>query len=43
VKVTRDVVGQYHKDFVVGEDDQWLLLGWKGRILKAISTWKPND
>ena len=43
VKVTRDVVGQYHKDFVVGEDDQWLLLGWKGRILKAISTWKPNE
>ncbi|PUZ38067.1 hypothetical protein GQ55_9G167300 [Panicum hallii var. hallii] len=43
VKVTRDIVGQYHKDCVVGEDDQWLLLGWKGRILKAISTWKPNE
>jgi hypothetical protein len=43
VKVTKDIVGQYHKDYVVGEDDQWLLLGWKGRILKAISTWKPNE
>ncbi|RCV41935.1 hypothetical protein SETIT_9G174900v2 [Setaria italica] len=43
VKETRDIVGQYHKDYVVGEDDQWLLLGWKGRILKAISTWKPNE
>ncbi|KAF8722062.1 hypothetical protein HU200_022694 [Digitaria exilis] len=43
VKVTRDMVGQYHKDYVVSEDDQWLLLGWKGRILKAISTWKSNE
>ncbi|CAL4934658.1 unnamed protein product [Urochloa decumbens] len=43
VKKTRDIVGQYHKDYVVGEDDQWLLLGWKGKILKAISTWKPNE
>ncbi|KAJ1294625.1 hypothetical protein BS78_01G159700 [Paspalum vaginatum] len=43
VKATRDLVGQYHKDFVVNEDDQWILMGWKGRILKAISTWKPSE
>ena len=43
VKVIRDMVGQYHKDYIINEDDQWLLLGWKGRILKAISTWKPSE
>ena len=43
VKVIRDMVGKYHKDYVINEDDQWLLLGWKGRILNAISTWKPSE
>ncbi|GMH30587.1 hypothetical protein Nepgr_032430 [Nepenthes gracilis] len=23
----------YHQDFVISEDDQWLLQGWKGRIV----------
>ncbi|GAV76576.1 GRAS domain-containing protein [Cephalotus follicularis] len=31
----------YHKDFVIDEDSQWLLLGWKGRTIHALSTWKP--
>lgn len=31
----------YHKDFVIDEDSQWLLMGWKGRIIYAISCWKP--
>ncbi|KAK4419059.1 Scarecrow-like protein 9 [Sesamum alatum] len=31
----------YHKDFVIDEDSQWLLLGWKGRIIYAMSCWKP--
>ena len=43
VKVIRDMVGKYHKDYVINEDDQWLQLGWKGRILNAISTWKPSE
>ncbi|EER91260.2 hypothetical protein BDA96_01G182200 [Sorghum bicolor] len=43
VKVIRDTMGQYHKDYVVDVDDQWLVLGWKGRILRAISTWKPSE
>ena len=43
VKVIREMVGKYHKDYVINEDDQWLLLGWKGRILNAISTWKPSE
>lgn len=36
-KVKRD----YHKDFSVDEDGKWLLQGWKGRVLHAISYWKP--
>ncbi|KAK7395278.1 hypothetical protein VNO78_15829 [Psophocarpus tetragonolobus] len=31
----------YHKDFVIDEDSQWLLQGWKGRIIFALSCWKP--
>ncbi|KAJ4719900.1 Scarecrow-like protein [Melia azedarach] len=32
----------YHKDFVINEDSQWLLQGWKGRIVYALSSWKPS-
>ncbi|XP_058109613.1 scarecrow-like protein 9 [Magnolia sinica] len=32
----------YHKDFVIDEDSQWMLQGWKGRIIYALSTWKPD-
>ncbi|KAJ0693950.1 putative transcription factor GRAS family [Helianthus annuus] len=31
----------YHKDFIIDEDGYWMLQGWKGRILYAISAWKP--
>lgn len=34
-------VKAYHKEFVIGQDGHWLLLGWKGRIVYALSTWKP--
>lgn len=27
----------YHKDFLVDEDSQWMLQGWKGRVLYALS------
>ncbi|KAL6622485.1 hypothetical protein ACP70R_032364 [Stipagrostis hirtigluma subsp. patula] len=44
VQVVRDKVKDcYHKDFVIDVDHQWLLQGWKGRILFAISTWVAND
>ncbi|XP_078168669.1 scarecrow-like protein 9 [Carex rostrata] len=33
----------YHKEFVVHEENKWLLLGWKGTILFGLSTWKPNE
>ncbi|XVE96888.1 hypothetical protein REPUB_Repub02eG0262500 [Reevesia pubescens] len=32
----------YHKDFVIDEDSRWLLQGWKGRIIYALSAWKPS-
>ncbi|RLN28132.1 uncharacterized protein C2845_PM05G10180 [Panicum miliaceum] len=33
----------YHEDFVVDEDSDWLLQGWKGRIMHALSSWKPKE
>lgn len=34
---------EYHKCFVIREDQGWLLQGWKGRVLFAISTWTAAD
>ncbi|CAN1808722.1 Scarecrow-like protein 14 [Linum perenne] len=31
----------YHKDFVVDQDGNWMLQGWKGRIICATSCWVP--
>ncbi|KAH7863059.1 hypothetical protein Vadar_012777 [Vaccinium darrowii] len=31
----------YHKGFFVKEDSEWMLTGWKGRVLFAFSCWKP--
>lgn len=39
-KVKEQVKLCYHQDFLVDEDGQWMLQGWKGRILFAISCWK---
>ncbi|KAJ4786168.1 GRAS family transcription factor [Rhynchospora pubera] len=33
----------YHKNFFIDEDDRWVVMGWKGRILCAMSIWKPNE
>jgi len=33
----------HHKDFVIDVDSQWLLQGWKGRIVYALSSWKPDS
>ncbi|WOL14997.1 scarecrow-like protein 9 isoform X1 [Canna indica] len=44
VKKAKDKVKScYHKDFVVDEGSGWLLQGWKGRILYALSTWKSSS
>ncbi|PON68796.1 GRAS transcription factor [Trema orientale] len=39
--VKNKVRSSYHKDFVVERHGEWLLQGWKGRRLLAISCWKP--
>ncbi|KAL3625858.1 hypothetical protein CASFOL_030387 [Castilleja foliolosa] len=31
----------YHKDFLLDEDGGWMLQGWKGRVVYALSCWKP--
>nr|XP_043631428.1 scarecrow-like protein 9 [Erigeron canadensis]XP_043631429.1 scarecrow-like protein 9 [Erigeron canadensis] len=31
----------YHQDFGIDEDGHWMLQGWKGRIIYALSAWKP--
>ncbi|XP_010256895.1 PREDICTED: scarecrow-like protein 9 [Nelumbo nucifera] len=42
MKKARDrVKSSYHKDFVIDEDSQWMLQGWKGRIIYALSSWVP--
>ncbi|KAI5021081.1 hypothetical protein ZWY2020_054491 [Hordeum vulgare] len=33
----------YHEDFFAVEDRGWLLQGWKGRVIYAVSKWKPNE
>ncbi|KAF8396794.1 hypothetical protein HHK36_018427 [Tetracentron sinense] len=42
MKMARDRVSSgYHKDFLIDEDSEWMLQGWKGRIIYALSSWKP--
>ncbi|KAK8514481.1 hypothetical protein V6N13_063370 [Hibiscus sabdariffa] len=40
-KVTDMVQSSYHRDFVVDVDGRWMLQGWKGRVINALSCWKP--
>ncbi|KAL6979157.1 hypothetical protein U1Q18_020823 [Sarracenia purpurea var. burkii] len=40
-KLKGKVKAGYHKDFVLNEDGQWMLQGWKGRIFCASSCWVP--
>ncbi|KAJ0740913.1 putative transcription factor GRAS family [Helianthus annuus] len=48
-RIDRELVSQvkskvkagYHKDYVFDEDGKWMLQGWKGRILYAITCWVP--
>lgn len=42
-KASEKMKACHHKDFILDEDNRWLLHGWKGRILYAFSAWKPND
>lgn len=41
VKIAKDRLHAYnHRDFVIDEDGRWLLQGWKGRIVYALSSWR---
>ncbi|KAF5750935.1 scarecrow-like protein 9-like isoform X1 [Tripterygium wilfordii] len=40
-KATNRVRSSYHRDFIIDEDSRWMLQGWKGRIVYALSAWKP--
>ncbi|KAL2328761.1 hypothetical protein Fmac_022188 [Flemingia macrophylla] len=31
----------YHRDFLLDEDSNWMIQGWKGRILYASTCWVP--
>ncbi|MCL7027219.1 hypothetical protein MKW94_021543 [Papaver nudicaule] len=41
-KAKEQAMSDYHKDFVIDEDSRWLVLGWKGKILFAVSSWRPT-
>lgn len=42
MRMTKETVkARYHKDFLVDEDGHWMLLGWKGKIIHGLSSWKP--
>ncbi|OEL20683.1 Scarecrow-like protein 14 [Dichanthelium oligosanthes] len=44
VEVLKDQIKKHHhKGFYLSEDGQWLLQGWKGRILIAHLTWVVED
>ncbi|KAL6653547.1 hypothetical protein ACP70R_008471 [Stipagrostis hirtigluma subsp. patula] len=44
IKMAKDMVkNHYNKNFVIDEGLQWLLQGWKGRILFAHSTWVADS
>ncbi|GER45725.1 scarecrow transcription factor family protein [Striga asiatica] len=44
VKYVRDKVRRdYHEEFSVEEDGNWMLQGWKGRVTHAISCWEPAN
>ena len=40
-KIKAKVKSCYHKDFFVDEVGEWMLEGWKGRVIYALSCWKP--
>ncbi|MBA0707932.1 hypothetical protein Golax_019939 [Gossypium laxum] len=40
-KVTNMVQSNYHRDFIIDVDGRWMLQGWKGRVIFALSCWKP--
>lgn len=40
-EVTVKIKASYHRDFLIDENSSWMLMGWKGRVIYAISCWTP--
>ncbi|KAJ7947630.1 Scarecrow-like protein [Quillaja saponaria] len=40
-KVKDMIKKEYHKDFIIEEDSKWMVQGWKGRAIYALSCWRP--
>ncbi|KAJ3693397.1 hypothetical protein LUZ60_008877 [Juncus effusus] len=38
-RIKNKVSEVYHKSFFIDDDKEWLLLGWKGKVMSAISAW----
>ncbi|KAL3625860.1 hypothetical protein CASFOL_030389 [Castilleja foliolosa] len=41
-KLRHKTVSGYHRDFLFDEDGNWMIQGWKGRIICASSCWVPS-
>ncbi|KAL6508979.1 hypothetical protein OROHE_021538 [Orobanche hederae] len=41
-KLRHKAAATYHQDFIFDEDGNWMIQGWKGRILYASSCWVPS-
>ncbi|KAL3653158.1 hypothetical protein CASFOL_002839 [Castilleja foliolosa] len=41
-KLRRKTVAGYHSDFLFDEDGNWMIQGWKGRIICASCCWVPS-
>ncbi|KAI8564019.1 hypothetical protein RHMOL_Rhmol03G0151900 [Rhododendron molle] len=39
-KIKAKVKSSYNKNFLVDEASDWMLQGWKGRVIFALSCWK---
>ncbi|KAI5083863.1 hypothetical protein GOP47_0000032 [Adiantum capillus-veneris] len=42
-KRIRDILNRWHKLYTIAEDLEYLLMGWKGRILHALSLWTTPE
>lgn len=38
----KSMMGSFHKDYGIGEDGGWLLMGWKNQIVRALTVWVPT-
>lgn len=39
---TREMLRDFHPSFGIGQDEDWLLMGWKDTVLQGLAAWKPK-